>query len=60
VKPADAEFIYKFGTYSSDITQDQSTYVRFSGWVKEGTTTNPLANELVNGPMTFFAVYPTT
>ena len=60
VKPADAALVYKFGRYNSEAVQDQSTYVRFSGWVKDGTTTNPLPNELVNGPMTLFAYYPTT
>ena len=54
-KPADAQYKYKFGLYNN-----QNKYRRFTGWVKRGTTTNPTANETINGDMILVAVYPTT
>ena len=53
-KSEDAQYKYRFGTYDN-----QSKYRRFSGWVKRGTTTNPVANEKINGDLILVAVYPT-
>lgn len=56
-KPQDAEWIYSFGTYTTQ--NGQSKYRRFSGWVIQGTTDNPTASTEVNGQMVFVAYFPT-
>ena len=54
-KPQDAQYKYKFGTYDS-----QNKYRRFSGWVRQGTTTNPTSSTTVTSSITYIAYFPTT
>lgn len=54
-KPQDAQYIYRFGTYTNN-----TDYVRYSGWVRYGTTTRPVADDYVTGNTVFVAYYPTT
>jgi len=53
-KPEDAQYQYTFGTYES------GEYVRYSGWVKQYTTTNPVDDDYPQGNTIFIAYYPTT
>ena len=53
-KPADAQYIYRFGLYNN-----QNKYRRFTGWVKIGTSINPTSSDTINGDLTFIATYPT-
>jgi hypothetical protein len=52
-KPADAQYQYRFGTYNNN------GYVRFSGWKKPGSDTNPKPTDYVSGQTVFVAQYPT-
>ena len=52
-KPSNAQYNFRFGTYDS-----QNRYRRFSGWVREGTNTNPNSSSKITGTMTFIANYP--
>ena len=54
-KPEDAQYKYKFGTYSNG-----TDYDKYSGWVRYGTTTSPLDDDFVSGNTIFVAYYPTT
>lgn len=54
VKPEDEQYKYTFGTY------DNGEYVRYSGWVKQYTTTNPVDDDYPQGNTVFIAYYPTT
>ena len=56
-KPEDAQYIYRFGTYTTN-GQGIDVYKRYSGWVKRGTTTNPKADDEVQDDTVFIAVYP--
>ena len=53
-KPEDEQYKYTFGTY------DNGEYVRYSGWVKQYTTTNPVDDDYPQGNTVFIAYYPTT
>lgn len=53
-KPEDEQYKYTFGSY------EDGEYIRYSGWVKQYTTTNPLDDDYPQGNTTFVAVYPTT
>ena len=54
-KPQDAQYQYRFGTYDN-----QGRYRKFSGWVRQGTTTNPVSGQTINGSIILVAYYPTT
>ena len=53
-KPEDEQYKYTFGTY------ENGEYVRYSGWVKQYTTTNPVDDDYPQGNTVFIAYYPTT
>ena len=53
-KPQDAQYQYAFGSY------DNGDYIRYSGWVKQYTTTSPVDDDYPQGNTVFVAYYPTT
>jgi len=53
-KPEDAQYYYTFGAYKTD-ENNNKTYVRFSGWKKEGADTNPSPDDYVEGETVFIA-----
>ena len=59
-KPMDAQYIYKFGSYTSDVTQNYTTYIRYSGWQKQGSDAPTQSDDYVSGDTIFIAQYPTT
>jgi len=52
-KPEDEQYKYIFGTY------EDGEYVRYSGWVKQYTETNPVDDDYPQGNTVFIAYYPT-
>lgn len=58
-KPETAQYYYTFGEYEDD-GEGNLIYIRFSGWKKEGSNSNPSADDYVSGDTKFIAQFPTT